>query len=114
MPFIETKTNKTITPAEEKALKEQLGKAVEAIPGKSESRLMLNIEDNCKLYFRGDGETPAAFVEVKIFGTASREAYENMTAAVCNVLDNVLGIAPDRVYVKYEGCMDWGWNGSNF
>ena len=114
MPFIEVKTNKTTTKAEETLLKEKLGKAIESIPGKSERWLMVNLIDSCKLYFQGDGELPAAYVEVKILGSVDRAAYERMTGAVCEILSSVLEIAPDRVYVKYEACADWGWNGSNF
>jgi len=43
MPFIDTKTNVTITKEKEKELKERLGKAISIIPGKSESWLMLAI-----------------------------------------------------------------------
>lgn len=68
MPFIEAKTNQKISSEQERKLKERLGKAIETIPGKSESWLMLNFQDECRLYFKGDGETPAAFVEIKIFG----------------------------------------------
>ena len=34
------------------------------------------------MYFRGDGEKPMAFVNVKIFGAASPAAYENLTAEI--------------------------------
>lgn len=114
MPFIETKTNLSISPAQEKELKTRLGKAIETIPGKSESWLMLNFQDCCRLHFKGDNETPAAFVEVKIFGGASREVYEKMTGVISDILQAVLGIGPDRIYVKYEACENWGWNGGNF
>ncbi len=114
MPYIETKTNREISPAQELELKERLGKAIETIPGKSESWLMLNFEDHCRLYFQGDGKAPAAFVAVKLFGGADRAAYENMTAAVTEILQNVLEIDPARIYVQYTACQDWGWNGGNF
>lgn len=44
----------------------------------------------------------------------SKEGSEAMTAEVCNILENELGIPPDRIYVKYKGYSDWGWNGGNF
>ena len=37
-----------------------------------------------------------------------------MTADLTAILAEELGIAPDRVYVKYEETPYWGWNGSNF
>nr|MCR4591522.1 hypothetical protein [Lachnospiraceae bacterium] len=79
MPFIETKTNVTVTKEKEKELKERLGKAISIIPGKSESWLMLAIEGDVPMYFRGDDSEPTAFIEVKIFGDASRDVYSSMT-----------------------------------
>lgn len=37
-----------------------------------------------------------------------------MTAKVCEILDSVLGIPGDAVYVSYWGTGNWGWNGGNF
>lgn len=113
MPFIQTKTNKTITAEQEKQIKERLGK-VAAIIGKSESWLMLGFEDNCRMYFKGDNSKPMAFVEVKLYGSAPKSAYEKMTAEICTIFGDVLGISADCVYVKYEEVENWGWNGGNF
>lgn len=113
MPFIQTKTNKTITAEQEKQIKERLGKAASII-GKSESWLMLGFEDNCRMYFKGDNSKPMAFVEVKLYGSAPKSAYEKMTAEICTIFGDVLGISADCVYVKYEEVENWGWNGGNF
>lgn len=113
MPFIQTKTNKTITAEQENQIKERLGKSASII-GKSESWLMLGFEDNCRMYFKGDNSKPMAFVEVKLFGSAPKSAYEKMTAEICTIFGDVLGISADCVYVKYEEVENWGWNGGNF
>lgn len=89
------------------------GKAIALIPGKSESWLMLSFEDNCRLYFKGKNDQPTAFVEVKLFGKASGEAYNKMTAAITDILKQQLNIQPDHIYVKYEETAHWGWNGNN-
>lgn len=114
MPYISTKTTVSIDEAKEKILKEKLGKAIELLPGKTEAWLMLSFEDNVKMYFKGDNSKPCAYVEVNIFGKASDAAYDAMTAAVCDIYNKELGIPTDRIYVKYEECDHWGWNGSNF
>ena len=114
MPFISTKTNVTVTPDKEELLKARLGKAIEAIPGKSESWLMVAIEGGIPMYFKGDGSQPTAFVEVKLFGDASKEAYSNMTKQLSGIYEELLGIKPDHLYVRYQGGTDWGWNGNNF
>lgn len=113
MPFINTKTNVTISKEQELKLKTRFGKAIEQIPGKTEARLMLDFESERRMYFSG-GNTPMAMVEVKLFGSTSAKAYDNTTSALTEVLSQELGIEPSRIYVKYEECFNWGCGGKNF
>ncbi|CRZ34123.1 phenylpyruvate tautomerase PptA (4-oxalocrotonate tautomerase family) [Herbinix hemicellulosilytica] len=114
MPFISTKTNVKLTDEKYDSIKKKLGKAIELIPGKSENWIMLSFEDGSKMYFKGKDDRPLAFVEVKLFGKASRDAYNNLTIEITNILNDELNIPPDCIYVKYEEVSNWGWNGSNF
>jgi hypothetical protein len=75
---------------------------------------MVGIEDNAKLWFRGDNSSDSAIVDVELLGSVNSAASEKMTIAICDILENELGISPDRVYVKYSGYNDWGWNKANF
>lgn len=113
MPFIDSKVSVSISDAQEKELKTKLGQAIALIPGKSESWLMTGFEDNYHLYFRGDNSQPTAFIEVKVFGRENPSAFEALTAKICEIFGEVLGIAPDHIYIKYEAVASWGWNGSN-
>lgn len=114
MPFINTKTNVGISKEKEKIIKEKFGKAIEIIPGKSESWLMVSLEENAGLYFKGKSDQPIAFVEVKLYGSANAGVYDKMTQAITSILKDELNIAPDHVYVRYDETKYWGWNGSNF
>lgn len=114
MPYISTKTTVSVNPERKEAIKSKLGKAIELIPGKSESWLMLSFEDNSSMYFKGSNEKPLAFAEVKLFGKASSEAYKKLTKAITDIIGEELGIKPDCIYVKYEEVSIWGWNGNNF
>ena len=49
-----------------------------------------------------------------VYGGAAGEDYRQLTGRVCDILDSVLDIPADRVYVKYAETEHWGWNGSNF
>ena len=80
----------------------------------SEDWLMLQFEDNCKLYFKGDCQKALAFVSVSLFGTVSDEACQRLTAEITRILKEALGIEPDGIYVRYAQTPLWGWNGSNF
>lgn len=113
MPFINTKFSADITPAQETAIKTAFAQAIRLV-GKSESWLMLGFEPNCSLYFRGEKSDKIAFVEVSLYGAAPADAYDKLTAEICRILGEVLGVAADKVYVKYSPTDNWGWNGGNF
>lgn len=114
MPMISTKTTTSITAEQELTLKEKLGKAIEILPGKTEAWLMLGFEDNCRLWFRGDNSKPLAYVEVSALGKINSTNAEALTAEICSIFKDVLGIDGDGVYVKYEETDKWGFNGMNF
>ena len=59
-------------------------------------------------------EEDIAYVEVNIFGNEDKEAFNNLTAEITKIFNEVLGIEPERIYVKYETTTNWGWNGGNF
>ena len=114
MPYIDSKVSVKISDEQEKELKSRLGQAIALIPGKSERWLMTGFEDEYHLYFGGDNSEPMAYIEIGIFGDSDKPAFEKMTAEITKIYGEVLGIAPDKMYIKYEASMDWGWNGSNF
>ena len=113
MPFINVKTNAKVSADLAEQIKSKLGTAITAIPGKSEGWLMVGIEGEQMLYFRGTAE-PAAMVSVSLYGSASGNAMSTLTAHITGILGDVLGIASDRIYVSYMCTDHWGWNGSNF
>ncbi len=113
MPFINVKTNTAVDADDMDKIKSSLGQAITAIPGKSESWLMVGIEPSYALWFKGT-DAPAAMVEVSVFGGASSSALSALTGKITDILSSTLSISPDRIYVKYFSTNDWGWNGSNF
>ncbi len=112
MPFINIKTNVKVPADKAEIVKAALGRAITAVPGKSESWLMVGIEDGYTLYFKGTAE-PAAMTEVSLFGNASGKALEELTGSITSIVNENLGVSPDRVYVSYTTTPNWGWNGSN-
>lgn len=113
MPFINVKTNVEVSDERAESIKSEFGSAISAVPGKSESWLMVGIEDKYKLYFKGNN-APAAMVEVSLYGNASSGALSTLTSNITGIMLDKLGIPSDRVYVSYMTTDNWGWNGSNF
>ena len=115
MPCIQIKTNvKTDAKAAEN-ITQTLGQAISNFPGKSEQWLLVSIQDDCTMFFGGQGEKPVAMVEVDILGSSIDKAGSvKITEKVTETLNQNLGIAPDDMYIRYRASEDWGWNGTNF
>lgn len=114
MPFMQVKVSETLDAQKIEAIKTKLGKAVSLLPGKSEAYLMVQVEDGCHLYFKGNQDAPTAMTEVSIFGTAPRASCEALTGEVCRILEELAGIPQDRSYVTFRFVENWGYNGFLF
>ena len=113
MPFVNVKTSVKVDEAKKTVIGELITKSITILPGKSESHLMCAVEDNVSMMFHGD-KAPTAFVEVKILGKSTREAYENLTARICDIMKEEIGVSPEYCYVKFEEITNWGYNGFLF
>ena len=113
MPFIETKVTMKVTPEKKETVKQELGKTMATL-NKSETYLMVGIDDERDLWFGGKKLDKGAYVSVSLLGDAPKESYEKMTGQICDVLARELDIPGNAVYVTYHPVKDWGWNGSNF
>ena len=115
MPCIQIKTNVKVSEKIAEIIKKELGKDIAFFPGKTESWLMITLEDECRIWFHGESGRPMAMVEVKIFGKQVDSAgSQKMTAAICSLFQEQLGVDPKDIYIRYVACMDWGWNNANF
>lgn len=114
MPCIQMQVSVKVSDEQKNAIKAQLGKAIECLPGKSENWLMITMQDEMTIYFKGDNHNPAAFVSVGVYGGADARAFDALTAQICDILDRELHIPANRIYVQYSATPHWGWNGSNF
>lgn len=113
MPFIDSKITLPVTPEKKETIKSELGRAISLLH-KSETYLMVGMEDNYDLYMAGKKLEKGAYVAVSLFGNAASSDYEKMTAEICRIYEKELGIPGSAVYVTYHPISDWGWNGTNF
>ena len=114
MPMIVTHTTEVITSEKKDALTRALGEAITLLPGKTEAYLMLEFQGECDMAFHGDTTLPLAFVEVKILGKSTPAAYGDLTARICDIMKDILGVPTDGTYVKYEEIQYWGYDRHNF
>ena len=71
MPFLVSKLNIPVSSDQEEEPKARLGKAIELVPGKSEEVLFQCVEDQCRLWLRGENSRPMGYLTVSIFGNES-------------------------------------------
>ena len=113
MPFINAKFSSAVSEQKEKEIKTALGEAI-ALIGKPERYLMVEIEDNRRLYFGGSNTEPIAFFDVSLLHSAPRASYEKLTARLCEIARDTMGVDGSNVYVKFEETENWGYDGFMF
>ena len=113
MPFINSKVTVKLSDQQKETLKTELGKLITTL-NKSETYLMVGIEDSCDLWLGGRKLDKGAYMAVSLFGSAPKESYDRLTGQICDLLSDKLGIPGNAVYVTYHPVSDWGWNGGNF
>ena len=111
MPYIRTSTNISIDDIKLSNIKSKMGEAIKLM-AKSEDWLMLEFNDNAKMYFKGNKDNPIAFLDVKVLGSVNNS--DEMTRELTNIISSELGIAQNNIYISYQGYSEWGYNGSNF
>ena len=114
MPFLMSKVNVSVSKEQAIQIKSRLGKAIELAPGESEEYLMIGFEDNFLFFLRGDDSEPVAYIEIGVFGNPSHHGYGELTAEITRIYHDVLGIAPDHIYVRYDDIKVWGVSGMTF
>lgn len=114
MPFVRSKVNVPVTAEQERKLKEELGRAIARVPGKSEKYLMLSFEDGCHLYFQGKKDRPIAYLEAALFGNESHSGYDAFVEDVTKLYHETLGIPEGSIFIRFEDIPDWAEGGMNF
>lgn len=113
MPFINAKFSDTVTPEKEIEIKTALGEAITLL-GKPERYLMVEIEDNRRLYFGGRNDQPIAYFDVSLLHSAPRQSYEKLTARLCEIAKEYMNVDGSNVYVKFEETENWGYDSFMF
>jgi phenylpyruvate tautomerase len=110
MPMLNLKCSR---PVPDELLKE-LSSAIAETIGKPEKYVMVVVDSADILMSAEKGD--AAYAEVKSIGGLDRVVNHELTMKLCVLLNDHLGIAPDRIYVTFESVAadHWGWNQSTF
>lgn len=111
MPYIGVSTSKVLTEAQKDAIKTELGRKIEILPGKTEAKLMIDISDGHSMYFAGE-KRELAFLDVRCYGSTEFENKKAFTEAAFDVVQETTGLPEDGIYLSYGEFSTWGTMGS--
>jgi phenylpyruvate tautomerase PptA (4-oxalocrotonate tautomerase family) len=112
MPYINVNVSVELDQAKKDAVKAELGRLIDILPGKSESVLMIELNGSKTMYFRGEQKPPCAFVEVRLYKESPMDAKKEFTAKVFEMLERLLGLKPEDVFLNILEMQNWGVGGS--
>ncbi|MDR0731891.1 MAG: hypothetical protein LBF63_09495 [Treponema sp.] len=110
MPYIQVTIGQKLSVQEKETLKSELGRLIAIIPGKTESGLMVSIQDGASLYMGGTGE-PAVYIDLRVYTRADPEAKKRFTRELFAVITRQFGIPAARQYLTIGEYDHWGYDG---
>lgn len=110
MPFISFTTTKTLTLHQEVSLKKITGELISLLPNKSEKSLMIHIEDNQVMYFRGE-ELECMKIEVQLYRHIDLQYKKEFVKKLMKEVENITHIPVSQQYLTIEEYDHWGMNG---
>ncbi|SHH72660.1 Macrophage migration inhibitory factor (MIF) [Clostridium collagenovorans DSM 3089] len=112
MPYININITNKLNEEEKNTLKSKLGELITIIPGKTEARLMIGINDDYSLYHAGDKKEKAAYIIVQLFKSCDFEYKAKFTEKVFDFLEEEFNIPKANVYLSINEHQCWGSNGT--
>jgi phenylpyruvate tautomerase PptA (4-oxalocrotonate tautomerase family) len=111
MPYLKIQTNLPLSKKAERAVLKTASSLVASELDKPESFVMVAIQADTPMLFAGSDE-PVAFLELKAVGLPVKKT-RAFSQSLCALIEDHLGIAKDRVYVKFINVKQgmWGWKG---
>ena len=109
MPYISFKTNHKLTLRQENTIKSKSGELMSLIPGKTEIALIIHMEDDQIMYFKGE-ETPCMMIEINLYKSAEFDDKKKLTEAMIQMIHETTKIEADNIYVIFHEFDHWGLN----
>ena len=111
MPYISITTNQSLSGESKKNLKAEAGRLISLLPNKSESVLMVAINDGQYMTFRGE-EAPCAYVSLHLYTESPMDAKKTFTEAFTKSVESIAGVATKDVFVNIHEYDHWGSGGT--
>ena len=114
MPLLALQTSARLSNQQRYNLLAPLSQILAECIGKPERYVMVIVSETAMLMAGAEG--PAAYADIRSIGGLSREVNRKLSERVCGLLQEQLGIPPDRVYLGFTNVSaeNWGWNEGTF
>lgn len=114
MPLLALQTSVRLSNQQRHDLLAPLSTIVAECIGKPERYVMIAVGEAAILMAGAEG--PAAYADIRSIGGLSGAVNRKLSERLCALLQEQLGIPPDRVYLGFTnvGAENWGWNGGTF
>lgn len=110
MPYISFKTTKVLTLQQELDLKTMAGRLISLLPNKTEDYLMIHIEDNQLMYFKGK-EIDCMMITCKVYGHPELSYKQEFVKELMKEAERITKIPVDNQYLTFSEEDHWGMNG---
>jgi phenylpyruvate tautomerase PptA (4-oxalocrotonate tautomerase family) len=114
MPLLKLETTAALSEDKRKELLAALSHIVSATVGKPEKYVMVTV-GHADMLMSGT-DTDMAFVDIRSIGGLNLDVNGKLSRQICELLEESLGITPDRVYLNFTDikAANWGWDGNTF
>lgn len=114
MPMLALQTSARLSNQQRYNLLAPLSKILAEGLGKPERFVMISISEAAMLM--SGAEAPAAYVDIRSIGGLDAEVNRKLSGQICALLQQQLGITPDRVYLGFTNVSgeNWGWDSGTF
>lgn len=106
MPYIHVSLSSQLDENKSRELKKVLGETIGLLPGKSESVLMLRLDDNCRMSFSGK-EGNCAFLAVHLFRSSPEAEKKKFAAELVDKICHITGLDKDRIFMTLQEHESW-------
>lgn len=112
MPYICVNTPAKMSDSQKVELKTRIGEKISIINGKVEARLMVQVNDECDLFFAGEQSDEIAFVEIRLFRQAEFCEKQKFIETVFDILNDMMSINKAKSFMSVTEHLEWGSNGT--
>ncbi|MBQ0065779.1 MAG: hypothetical protein KBT48_08435 [Firmicutes bacterium] len=107
MPYLQIRVSCAVSYEQKEEIVKDLSPKIVMLPGKSEEKFMIEIVDQCDLYFGGSKEKTNAYINLCINAYLDKEYLEAYTKEVCTCLNKVLKIDYSQIFITHQVLSPW-------